>query len=355
MSKTMKALRMYAPYDFRYEDVPQPEIENDKEIIIRVEAAGICAGDVKTLHGGIRIWGTTPENRYIEAPCIGGHEFFGEVVKMGAGVENVSIGDRMISEQIVPCGECVYCRAGQYWMCRNSDVYGFKHHTQGGFAEYMKFNAKGVNYKISKDVDPKAAVLVEPFACAMHAVERGKIQHNDVVVISGLGAIGLGMVNAARLRAPRLLIGLDLRENRRQKAQEFGCDLALNPAEVDVTAEIMRLTGNYGCDVYIEAAGNERSVNQGLAMIRNLGRFVQFGVFPDYIKADWNIIGDTKEIDILGAHLGPYCYAPVIKGITDGSIHTQGVCSHTFPMKDWKQAFETAEKDPQAIKVALIP
>lgn len=355
MKQTMKALRMYAPYDFRYEDVPAPRIENDGEIIIRVEAAGICAGDVKTLHGGIRIWGTSPENRYIQAPCIGGHEFVGEVVEVGAGVEGVEIGDRMISEQIVPCGECVYCRSGHYWMCRNSDVYGFKDHTQGGFAEYMKFHARGVNHKVPKEMDIRSAVLIEPFACGMHAVERGTIQHSDVVVISGLGAIGLSMVNAARLRSPKLLIGLDLRQNRREKGRAFGCDLVLNPAETDAVAEVMKLTGGYGCDVYIEAAGNERSVNQGLAMIRNLGRFVEFGVFPDYIKADWNIIGDTKEIDILGSHLGPYCYAPVIRGMAEGVIHTEGVCSHLFPMAEWKKAFETAEKDETAIKVAMVP
>ena len=355
MQKTMKALRMYAPYDFRYEDVPTPQITDDHEIIVRVERAGICAGDVKTLHGGIRIWGTSLENRYIQAPCIGGHEFFGEVVQTGAAVENVAIGDRMISEQIVPCGECVYCRAGQYWMCRQSDVYGFKNHTQGGFAEYIKFHGRGRNYQLSKELDPSAAVLVEPFACAMHAVERGRIGHNDVAVISGLGTIGLGMVNAARLHSPRLLIGLDLRENRRQLGLQMGCDLVMNPVEADVVTEIRKLTDGYGCDVYIEAAGHEKSVQQGLAAIRNLGRFVQFGVFPDLIRADWNIIGDTKEIDILGAHLGPYCYAPVIKGITDGSIHTKGVVTHTFGMSAWKTAFETAEKDVTAIKVAMDP
>lgn len=137
MPKTMNALLMYAPDDFRVEKVPSPEIE-DGEILIRVLGAGICAGDVKTLHGGIRIWGTSEKDRYIEAPCIGGHEFYGEVIAIGDGVEDVSLGDHMISEQIVPCNECFYCKSGSYWMCRQSDVYGFKRHTQGGFAEYMK-------------------------------------------------------------------------------------------------------------------------------------------------------------------------------------------------------------------------
>lgn len=352
---TMKALRMYGPNDFRIDDMAVPQIEDDNEIIIRVLAAGICAGDVKTLHGGIRIWGTSPETRYIQAPCIGGHEFYGEVVEMGANVQNINIGDLMISEQIVPCGKCVYCQSGQYWMCRESDVYGFKNHTQGAFAKYMKFNSRGINHKIPKDMKPEDAVLIEPYACSMHAVERGKIRHQDVVVISGLGVIGLGMVNAARIRSPKLLVGLDLRENRRQKGLEFGCDLVMDPSKEDVVARIKELTGGYGCDVYIEAVGTEKSVQQGLAMIRNLGRFVEFGVFPDFIKADWNIIGDTKEIDILGSHLGPYCYEPVIKGIHEGIIRTNGVCSHMFPLVEWKKAFEIAQNDPSAIKVALIP
>ncbi len=86
--ETMKALRMYAPGDFRYEDVPVPKIDDD-EILVKIEGCGICAGDVKTLHGGVRIWGTTPEKRYIEAPVIGGHEFVGRVVKYGKNVAGV--------------------------------------------------------------------------------------------------------------------------------------------------------------------------------------------------------------------------------------------------------------------------
>ncbi len=171
----------------------------------------------------------------------------------------------------------------------------------------------------------------------------------------GKKTVAYSMVNSARTHRPKLLIGLDLRANRRALGQQFGCDLVFNPAQTDVVHEIMARTDGYGADVYIEAAGNERSVNQGLALIRNLGRFVQFGVFPDAIRADWNIIGDTKEIDILGAHLGPYCYGPVIKGMEDGSILTEGVVTHTFALSDWQRAFETAEKDENAIKVALIP
>lgn len=109
----MNALKLYAPGDCRLERVPIPEI-GDEDILIKVEACGICAGDIKTLHGGIRVWGTSEKDRYIEAPAIQGHEFVGRVVAFGSKVKGVEIGDRMVSEQIVPCGECRFCKEGNY-------------------------------------------------------------------------------------------------------------------------------------------------------------------------------------------------------------------------------------------------
>ena len=354
MKGTMKALRMYAPYDFRVDEIPIPEIGPD-EILIKVEGCGICAGDVKTLHGDIRVWGTSPETCNIEAPVTGGHEFVGRVVEFGEKVRGVEIGDRMVSEQIVPCGECRFCKAGIYSMCQRHYIYGFRQETAGGMAEYMKFHKNGINHKLPEGMTVEQGALIEPLACAMHAVERGNIGHNDVVVISGLGAIGLGMVSVARKLQPKLLIGLDLRCQRLDKAMEYGADLVLNPLETDVVAKIKELTDGYGCDVYIEASGSEKSVKQGLASIRFRGTYVQFGVFPDAISVDWNDIGDGKEITINGSHLGPYCYEPVIRGIMDGSIHTEGLMSHQFKLEEWKEAFEVAEKDPDAYKVMLVP
>lgn len=240
-------------------------------------------------------------------------------------------------------------------MCQRHYIYGFRQETAGGMAEYMKFHKNGITHIIPEEMSVEQAVLIEPLACAMHAVERGNIGHADVVVISGLGAIGLGMVSVARKLQPKLIIGLDLRQKRLDKALEFGADLVFNPVEEDVISKIMELTDGYGCDVYIEASGSEKSVQQGLQAVRFRGRYVQFGVFPDEIKADWNHIGDGKEITVYGSHLGPYCYVPVIKGILDGSIPTQGLISHKYKLDDWKEAFETAEKDPNAYKVMLEP
>lgn len=345
---------MYAPYDFRYEEVPIPTVSG-KELLIKVHGCGICAGDIKAYHGGKRVWGESKETAYIEAPVIGGHEFFGEVVEKGEDVKNIRIGDLVTAEQIVPCGKCRFCLEGNYNVCQRHYIYGFKKETQGGFAEYMKFNENSINHVLPKNISFEQAVLIEPYACGMHAVARAGIEHNSVVVISGLGAIGLSMVCAARLLQPKLLIGLDLRKNRMDKALSFGADLVFNPLTDNVEEEIRKLTNGLGCDIYIEATGHEKSVSQGLNLTRSLGRYVQFGVFPDKVLADWNIIGDTKELEIRGAHLGAYCYPAVIEGMTTGKLKTDGIVSHTFRLSEWEKAFKTAESDPDAFKVVLIP
>lgn len=354
MRGTMKALVAYAPYDYRYEEAPIPVI-GPKDILLKVQGCGICAGDVKAYHGGIRIWGTSEKDRYIEAPVIGGHEFCGEVAEVGSEVTGYEVGERLVTEQIVPCGECRFCREGRYWMCQRSGVFGFKQYAQGGFAEYVRLSERCINHKVPKNFTMEEAVLIEPVACGMHALERGKIAHSDVVVIAGLGAIGLAMTSMARLYLPRLIIGIDLKPHRLKLGKEFGADVVLNPAECDAEAEILRLTGGLGCDVYVEASGSERSVAQGLNCLKNLGKYVQMGVFADLVKADWNVIGDGKELHIYGSHLSALTYPAVIRGIDTGLIRTKGLISHVFRLKDWKKAFDTAEKEQDAVKVVLVP
>lgn len=92
---------------------------------------------------------------------------------------------------------------------------------------------------------------------------------------------------------------------------------------------------------FFEASGSEKSVLQGMDAICFMGRYVQFGVFPKPITVDWNDIGDGKEIDICGSHLGPHCYVPVMKGMLGGTIRTDGLISHSFALSDWEKAFET--------------
>lgn len=352
--KQMKAVVAYAPGDYRLETVDVPQA-GPGEIVIKVEACGICAGDIKAYGGAPSFWGDDTQPAYIKAPMIPGHEFIGHVVELGEGVTDFAIGERVISEQIVPCWACRFCNRGQYWMCEKHDLYGFQNNVNGAMAEYMKFTKEAINYKVPAEMPMEQAILIEPYACSLHAVQRAQIQLGDVVVLAGAGTLGLGMIGAAKKSGAGKLIVLDLFEDRLELAKKFGADLVLNPRTTDVVAEIKGMTDGYGCDIYIEATGHPKSVEQGLAMIRKLGRFVEFSVFKDPVTVDWSIISDRKELDVLGSHLGPYCYPLVIEGIADGSFPTEGVVTHKLPLQQFEEGFELVQQGTHSLKVVLIP
>ncbi len=356
LPKTMKALVAYKPGDYRLETVNTPRA-GEGEIILKVEACGICAGDIKAFKGAVSFWGGEGNPSYIKAPVIPGHEFVGKIVEIGKNVKgNWKLGDRICPEQIVPCGECMFCRTGRYWMCEKHDLFGFQSNVNGGMAEYVRLTKEALNYLIPEEMPIEQAVLVEPFACSWHCIDRAQIGNRDVVVLSGAGTLGIGMVSAIKQRNPRQLIVLDLNDERLKKAKEFGADIVLNPGKEDTVKRIRQLTDGYGCDIYIEAAGHPSSVRQGLEAIRKMGRFVEFSVFGDLVTVDWSIISDRKELDLLGVHLSPYCYDTVIEWIGNGKMKTEGVVTHKFPLEMWKEGFRIASESGEGtLKVILVP
>lgn len=350
---TMKALVCYGVGDYKFEPAyPVPECGPD-DVIIKTEGCGICAGDVKAMHGAERIWGNDIKPSFAKPPFIPGHEFLGTIVEIGENVKNLGIGDRVAADQIVPCGECRFCKSGRYWMCEVHNTFGFQNTNNGGMAEYVRYPKTAVISKVPKDLKLESALLIEPYSCSKHAVDRAQITNEDVVVISGAGTLGLGMITYASMKNPYKLIVLDMKEERLAKALQFGADIVLNPSKDDVKAKILELTDGYGCDIYIEATGHPSSVTQGLEIIRKLGRFVEFSVFSAPVTVDWSVIGDEKELDVLGAHLSPYCYPFVIEHIANNTLKTEGVVTRYFDIEDWEKAFEYAQGTHGDFKVAI--
>ncbi len=357
LPKKMPAVICHAPEDYRLEEHAVPSVESG-EVVIRVDSVGICASDLKCYLGAPLFWGDENREGYCQAPIIPGHEFVGTVVAMGesAGEKHgLNLGDRAVSEQIVPCGNCRYCERGQYWMCDVHDIYGFRKATFGAMAEYMKFPAKALNYKVPESIPPHHAAFIEPLACSIHAVQRGGIELQDVVVIAGAGPLGLGMIAAARQKNPSLLISLDLNDRRLEIAKACGADLGINPSNVDIVDEVRALTEGYGCDVYIEATGHPAAVQQGLQMIRKLGTFVEFSVMREPVTVDWTIIGDSKELNIHGAHLGPHCYPVAIRMIEQGLLPMDDIVTHQLPLSEFQAGIDLVADGTQSIKVTLEP
>jgi 2-desacetyl-2-hydroxyethyl bacteriochlorophyllide A dehydrogenase len=356
LPEKMKAIVAYGAGDYRFEEVDVPHV-NDGEMLIKIEACGICASDIKCYKGAQRFWGGPDMPAYVKAPVIPGHEFVGTVVEIGDNVKgDWKIGDRICPEQIVPCGECMFCTTGSYWMCEKHDIYGFQNNVNGGMAEYVLLPSNSLNHKVPDDMAIEKAIFIEPYGCSWHCVDRAGISNIDTVVLAGAGTLGLGMIGAIKQRNPKLLIVLELRESRRQKALEFGADLVMDPSNEDVIKKIKEMTGGYGCDVYINATGDTSGVPQGLDAVRRLGTYVEFSVFGEATTVDWSIIGDQKELNLFGSHLSPYCYDTVIDWIGTDKMPTNGVVTHTFPLSEYKAALTLAKNvEDNAIKVILVP
>jgi threonine dehydrogenase-like Zn-dependent dehydrogenase len=238
-------------------------------------------------------------------------------------------------------------------MCNVHDIYGFRQRTFGAMAEYMLFPRGAINYKVPPTIPLAHAAFIEPLACSIHAVQRGEIGLGDVVVIAGAGPLGLGMIAAARLRGPGLLIALDMNDDRLDLARACGADLGINPRQEDAVARVRALTEGYGCDVYIEATGHP-AVEQGLHMIRKLGTFVEFSVMREPVTVDWTIIGDTKELNIHGSHLGPYCYPKTIAALADGSLDVKPLVAEAYPITAFAQAMD-ASLSGGVMKNIIVP
>ena len=148
-------------------------------------------------------------------------------------------------------------------------------------------------------------------------MQRGQIELEHTVVIAGAGPLGLGMVDA-----------------------------------VD---EVLKLTEGYGCDVYVEATGHPGAVEQGLHMICKLGTFVEFSVMREPVTVDWNIIGDTKELDIHGAHLSPHCYPIAIDLLAKGLLPMDQILTHSLPPENFQEGIDLVAAGARSIKVSLAP
>ena len=357
LPETMQAVVCHGPENYQLETVAVPR-PGPGEALVKVEGVGICASDLKCYHGAAKFWGDANRPAWAETEVIPGHEFVGTIVQLdGAAADHwgVGVGDRVVAEQIVPCWKCRYCLDGKYWMCQPHDMFGFKRRTPGAMAEYMLFSKDALVHRVSPDLPPAHAAFAEPLSCALHAVERADIKFEDVVVVAGCGPIGLGMIAGAKSKNPKLVIALDMAQDKLDLALECGADLTINIGTEDAVARVKELTDGYGADVYIEGTGHPSAVGQGLNLLRKLGTYVEYSVFGSDVTVDWSIISDDKELDVRGAHLGPHCWPAAIRMIESGRLPMDKICTHQLPLAEFQKGLDLVASGKESIKVSLIP
>ncbi|KAI9011641.1 alcohol dehydrogenase zinc-binding domain protein [Hyaloraphidium curvatum] len=360
----MQAVVCHGPRDYRLETQPLPTL-SDGDILVKVEAVGICASDAKCFTGAPMFWGTDGSGGYCQPPITPGHEFSARIVGFGTSSGGVAashpsrpdlkVGDLCVAEQIVPCRDCRYCDRGRYNLCKVHDIFGFRTPVPGAMAGYMKWPPGSRVHKVSASVDPVHAAFVEPLSCSVWAVERADVKLDDVVVVAGCGPLGLGMIAAARLKSPKVLVALDPVPWKLEVAKACGADVVLAPGKDDVEAAILAMTDGYGADVFIEASASPAAVQQGLQLLCKGGRFVEYSVFSKPTTVDWTVIGDTKELDIRGAHLGPNAWPTAIRMIERGQLPMDRIVTHVLPLAEYKRGFDMVVEGRENIKVVLKP
>ena len=235
MAEMMKAQVVKAPYQMEYKEVPIPQISED-EVLIKIKVCGICGSDWSIFTG-----------KYAadKLPMITGHEFWGEVAKVGKNARGLKVGDRVAADICLTCGTCYFCRRGDGLLCETFTQLGI--HTDGGFAEYVKAPSKNC-YLLPDEMDDYTAAFVEPLTAVIHAAQRmdAKIGSSVAVIGCGLGILH-GALAKARACAPVIVIGDD--PARLATAKKMGADITININEVsDVVEEVKKINGGVGVD-----------------------------------------------------------------------------------------------------------
>ena len=196
----MKAVVVEKPGSIAVVERDIPEI-TENQVLVKVKAAGICGSDVHIFHG---------KNAFATYPRVVGHEFVGEVVKVGSQTENIAVGDRVAVDPVVSCGHCYACRIGRHNVCSSLQVMGV--HRDGGFQEYVAADYRQA-YKLPDNLPWEIAATVEPYSIGAQVAHRGRLTGDDTVLICGAGPIGLIILQVAKMKGSRVAI-LDIVESR---------------------------------------------------------------------------------------------------------------------------------------------
>ena len=265
----------------------------DMDVLIRVKAFALCKSDVDVYE-----WTPLVERANYALPFIMGHEFAGEVVEIGSLVTGVTVGDRVAGETHIPCGTCYTCRTGNQHICTNNmGVLG--RNVDGAFAEYIRMPEISV-VKLPDNLSYEQGSLLEPFATAMHAVQKASPAGKNIAIL-GTGTIGLMAVELAAFLGATQIIALDISDEKLQQSKKRGATTLVNGLKGDFVAAAKQQTGGTGLDAIIDFTGNERVINQAVESLRAAGTLVHVGMVEKPLTFSNFMYGVVyKELTITG-------------------------------------------------------
>lgn len=319
---------------------PQP---GPGEVIVAVEAAGVCGSDV---HG---FTGTTGRRK---PPLVMGHEFSGTVAAVGEGVTGHAPGDRVVVQPLLTCGVCDNCRAGLPNICLNRRGIGMN--VDGAYADAVRVPQQ-LLYPLPDELDWEQGAMVEPLAVALRAANLTPIALGDTVVVIGAGPIGLLAMLTARLKGAGTVIVTDLSPHRLAMAERLGADLAINPKEADAVALVRGRTGGAGAHATIEAVGVGPTVEQSLALVRTGGHVTWIGNSQPRVELNMQEVV-TRELTIRGTYGFAEEFPRAIETLRAGRIDVAPLIERVAPLEEGPDlVHDLAEGSLDAVKVILKP
>ena len=334
---SVKAAVLRAPRELAIEETAITPPGSD-DVRIRVTTAGLCGTDY-------RIW--TGE-RTVAYPRVMGHEFVGRVAAVGARVDTLAVGDRVVVEPNYSCGRCPLCREGNRNLCLSRTAIGID--VNGGFAEEVSIPARCC-WRIPVGVSDLDAMLTEPLAVVVRAVDRGAPRPGETAAVIGVGNLGLLALQVVRARGARVL-AVARTAARLPLARTLGADAVHAAADGRPAAAARAFSGREGIDLVVETAGTPEAVAHALELVRPGGRVVLTGLPHEPTPvAFFSVV--RREVTITGSMIYQDEFPSALELVAGGQVRTGPLVTHRFPLADIDAAF-TAHRDPASIKVALV-
>jgi alcohol dehydrogenase len=344
----MRALVYHGPGQQAWQEVPKPEITEDTDAIVRVDATTICGTDLHILKGDVP---AVTDGRIL------GHEAVGTVESVGSGVKTVTAGDRVLVSCISACGTCRFCRDGRAGQCLGGGGWILGHKIDGTQAEYVRVPfADNSTYPVpdgtlDEDILMLADILPTGYEVG---VLNGKVLPGDVVAVVGAGPIGLSAIMGARLFSPSHVVAIDLADSRLEAAKQFGADVTVNNSRQDPLEVVRSLTADLGADVSIEAVGVPATFELAVQLARPGGRIANIGVHGEpatlHLEEQW-----IRDITITTGLVDAYSTPTLLRLLTSRHIDAGQFITHRYTLDEFDTAYDVFARaaDTGALKVVL--
>ena len=342
ISKDMKALvKKEAAKGIWMEEVPIPQV-GVNDVLIKIRKTAICGTD---LH--IYKWDEWSQ-KTIKTPMTIGHEYVGTVEKVGMGVRNIKVGDRVTGEGHIACGHCRNCRRGLQHICENSIGVGVNR--DGAFAEYLCIPESNV-VKLDDRISDDMAAIMDPFGNATHTALSFPLLGEDVL-ITGAGLIGTMATAIAKFAGAKNIVVTDLSEYRLDIARKMGATLTVNATKGETVAGAMQQLGIRGFDVGLEMSGAPVAFRDMVSHMYNGSKIAQLGILPPTTTVDWSeIIFKALTIkSIYGREMWETWYK--MEQMLVSGLDLSPVITHRFPVSEFQRGFDIMESG-QCGKVIL--